>query len=86
MSVSAKNLNGTCPPLMVLRLRGNNITAKGAKMLANLLKLRKYNLSNTLEELDLGHSGIGERGAADICEVSEHYYEFMRCRCLDKTN
>jgi len=45
--------------LMVLKLGGNNLGAKGGRLLANLLKSRRYQLSSSLEELNLSSTNIG---------------------------
>ncbi|GMH76823.1 hypothetical protein TL16_g07209 [Triparma laevis f. inornata] len=55
-------------PIMVLRLRGNEIGCEGAVTLAKILKNRSNTLSATLEELDLGECGLKEKGATAICE------------------
>ncbi|GMH96274.1 hypothetical protein TrVE_jg3702 [Triparma verrucosa] len=55
-------------PIMVLRLRGNEIGCEGAVILAKILKNRSNTLSATLEELDLGECGLKEKGATAICE------------------
>ena len=48
-------------PIMVLRLRGNEIGCEGAVILAKILKNRSNTLSATLEELDLGECGLKEK-------------------------